>query len=134
MKIAVIALLMVTTLLTACKSLDGTYSPACMAYAGDSIELAGGHYTWDKFTDQVMLGADGKVKDQFPGYPARGSYSVDGETLILTSDAGDRFAEFHLRHDGERLYLMTGEQQAAWQASGSYPNCVLVRGGHDGSQ
>ena len=41
MKIAVIALLMATTLLTACKSLDGTYAPACMAYAGDSIGTPG---------------------------------------------------------------------------------------------
>lgn len=132
MKPAVIALLCAASCLAACKSLYGTYTPACMAYAGDSIELQGGRYTWDKFTDQVMLGPDGKVTDQFPGYPADGSYNLDGDILVLTSDTGDAVAEFHLRESEGRLYLLTDEQNRDWRDSGRYPDCVLVRGGHEG--
>ena len=44
-----------------CVSSEGRYSPDCIAFAGDTIELADGRFEWDKFTDQVRMDDNGKV-------------------------------------------------------------------------
>jgi len=116
-------------LLSACASHEGTYSPDCIAFAGDTIELAGGQIRWDKFTDQVVIDDAGAVVDQFPDYPMQAAYRIDGDKLIIESNPGmpvDAF--FLLRRDGS-VYLLTPEQHDAWLQSERVPDCALVLGG-----
>lgn len=117
-------------LLAACVSHDGLYSPACAAYAGSKIELRGGRFSWDKYTDTVMVDDDGRIVDQFPGFPLQGTYRIDGDTVHMRSAAGETLATMYLRGDGARRYLLTAEQFAAWQDTGKYADCALLRGGH----
>jgi hypothetical protein len=63
---------LVATLLSACVSHEGTYSPGCIAYVGSNITLSDGQFVWEKFTDEVVVNDDGEIVDQFPGYPLRG--------------------------------------------------------------
>lgn len=117
------------TLLTACASHEGTYSPACIAYAGDSIELSGNHFTWDKFTDQVIVNDAGEKVDQFPGYPMRGRYKIDGQKLILDPDTGEAPPDLYLQREGSDYYILTVEQFKEWQETGDRDDCALILGG-----
>jgi len=119
-----------SVLLAGCASYDGTYSPACMAFAGDTIRLSSGRFHWDKFTDQVIVGADGEVVDQFPAYPVQGKYRVDGMRLVLTSDTGKGLDDLYLLNEQKRVYLLQVQEYGEWQASGKTPECALVLGGH----
>lgn len=120
---------LILVLLAACASYDGVYSPACIAFAGDTIELNDGLVRWDKFTDQVIVGEQGDIVDQFPGYPLQANYRVDGNQLILTTDAGTPLDTLFLSRHENRAYLLTSEQHKEWQETGNYPECALVLGG-----
>jgi hypothetical protein len=109
-----------------CLSWEGTYAPSCAAYAGSRIELAGGRFDWDRFTDQVMVDADGKVVDPFPGYPLHGGYRIEGHTVLMTSADGEALAPMHLLQDGGVVYLYTEAEFAAWQANGERAPCPLA--------
>jgi hypothetical protein len=117
-------------LLAACASHDGMYSPSCAAYAGSNIELSGGHFVWGKFTDSVVIGDDGNVVNQFPGYPLVGSYRVDGESIFLESTSGDAVATMYLLQHDDRSYLLTAEQRKDWERAGKLADCALVLGGN----
>ena len=120
--------------LSACATSDGTYSPACIAFAGDTIELSNHRFSWDKFTDQVIVDENGEMVDQFPEYPRRGAFRVDGQRLVLTSDAREELDVMYLVTEGERTYLLTSEQRDEQQKSGNTPTCALVKGGHRGDE
>ena len=76
-------------LLFGCVSHEGTYSPDCIAYAGSNNRLGDGQFVWRKFTDSVVVDDAGEVVNQFPGYPMRGIYRIDGQTLYIESDEGE---------------------------------------------
>lgn len=120
----------VTCLLTACASHEGIYSPACAAYAGSNIELRNDQFTWEKFTDSVVVDDEGEIINQFPDYPMQGSYRIDGQTVIMETAAGEALANLYLHQDGERRYLLTAEQNEAWKQTGEYSDCPLVLGGN----
>ena len=121
------AIILLAGALSGCKGVDGVYLPGCPAYAGDRIELEGGRFTWDKFTDQVKLDADGNPVDPFPGYPRTGNYTIEGDNLtLIMADDGARQA-FHLYVDNGRVMLLTDAQQANLQTNGSHDECALTR-------
>lgn len=122
-----IACIPLLSLLAACPSLDGLYAPACVAYAGNTIELRGDHFVWRKFTDAVVLDSDGNVVDQFPGYPLQGTYRVDGGSIVFESAQGETdVTMFPHRQDGHN-YLLTGEQRDVLTQTGKLADCALVR-------
>jgi hypothetical protein len=117
-------------LFAACASHDGLYSPSCAAYAGNNIELSGGHFTWEKFTDSVVIDDNGEVVNQFPGYPLVGNYRIDGESVFLESSSGEPVATMHLYQHEDRSYLLTTEQRQDWESTGKLAECALALGGN----
>ena len=117
-------------LLLGCKTLDGTYSPGCLAYSGSNIELSNGNFVWEKFSDAVVIDDDGNVVNQFPGFPLRGSYRIDGQTVHMTSAAGESLARMYILAKGDRQYLLTVGQFESLGQAGSLDECALVRGGY----
>jgi len=109
----------------------GTYAPSCVAYEGNTILLSGNVFTWDKFTDEVTLDdADNKV-DPFPGFPVRGTYTVEDDVLRLTTDVGELAAELYLVRRPGQVYLLTAAEFEAWRQEGVVPNCALLLGAGD---
>lgn len=118
-------------LLAACASLDGTYSPDCIAYEGDSVEIRDGRFTWDRFTDAIPVDDAGNPVDATPGYPIQGSFDRSGNALTFTADSGDLLELLYPRqHDG-RQYLLNDEQRERFDSAGEMSDCALVLGGHD---
>lgn len=115
------------SLLAGCLSIDGTYYPGCAAYEGSKVVLGDGNFVWDRYTDQVIVGADGNAVDQFPDYPKRGSYEVDGRVLRMhfTDDQSVETMQVH-QHDG-RLLLLTSAEVDEWERTGGYRDCTLTR-------
>ena len=114
-------------LLAGCASIDGTYNPACTAFSGNTIELDGGRFVWDKFTDQVFVNDAGEVVDQYPEYPMRGRYRLEGDTIHFDSYEGAPLPSMHLREEDGEVYLLTNEQHESWLNANGRPRCPLVR-------
>ena len=127
MTIRLLATLLLFGALAGCKSVDGVYLPACMAYAGDRFELKDGAVVWDKFTDQIRVDDSGEPIDPFPDYPQTGSYGLDGDVLTIVIEGAGTAERFHLHRDNGRLLLLTAAQQRAWESGGRYDDCVLER-------
>jgi hypothetical protein len=127
-----IILVLLAASLFGCASHDGTYTPGCMAYAGSVIKLNNGQFVWDKFTDEVILDDAGNVVDQFPGYPLKGSYQIEGQTLFLSPVSGEPLASLYLQQQRERHYLLTAGQLESLGQSGELDECALVLGGFSG--
>jgi hypothetical protein len=119
--------------LSACISHEGSYTPACAAFAGDKIELHDGQFVWEKFTDSIVIDDDGEVINQSPGFPMRGSYRVDGQKVSMVSASGEALTDMYLREIDNRRYLLTAVQLGAWEKSGQNADCALVLGGKDGN-
>lgn len=117
-------------LLFGCVSHEGTYLPDCIAYAGSNIILDDGQFVWEKFTDSVIVDEGGEIVNQFPGYPMRGSYRIDGQTLYMESAAGETMDKMYLHRRDSRQYLLTAEQFEAWQATGEHAECALMLDGN----
>ncbi len=125
---------LVTTALIAsvafgCATHDGAYSPGCIAYAGSTISLSEGQFTWEKFTDEVTVDDDGAVVNPFPGYPLHGSYRIDRQTVYMESDAGESMDNLYLREHGGRYYLLTSKQRDVAEETGNFDECALTVGG-----
>ena len=121
--------LILVSLLAACVSHEGRYSPACVAYAGSNIELRSGEFAWEKFTDSVVVDDDGEIVNQFPGYPMQGNYRIDSQAVLMESAAGESLATMYLHQRDHRHYLLTAEQHAAWESGSTFAECALVLGG-----
>ena len=117
-----------TALLSGCVSHEGTYSPDCIAYAGSNISLSDGQFFWEKFTDQVVVDDNGEIVNQFPGYPMRGSYRIEGQTVHMESDADELEVKMYLHRRDNRQYLLTADQFEAWEDSGKQADCALMLG------
>lgn len=113
--------------LTACASIDGTYLPSCDAYTGSKIVLTDGRFHWSKFTDQVVVDADGNEVDQFPGFPLEGVYQVVSEVMTLVPDSGESPEILYVQQDGKAVYLLNALEKTALDTSGQRPECVLMR-------
>ena len=126
----IISTTLTAALLVGCVSHEGTYSPGCIAYAGSSISLSDGQFVWEKFTDSVVVDDDGEIINQFPGFPMRGRYRIDGQTLYMESDDGDSLEEMYLHRRDNRQYLLTAEQFEAWETTGKHADCALLLDGN----
>jgi len=115
-------------LLTGCPtdSADGRFLPACSAYEGDSLTLANGRYTWDRFTDSVQVDAEGNAVDAFPAYPKSGSFDINGERLAFTPDDSTTPPFVNLVRANDRVFLLTSEEFSSLQSTGDLPACALV--------
>jgi hypothetical protein len=106
----------------------GTYAPSCVAFEGDTITLSDGTFTWDKFTDEVTVDDAGNTVDPFPGFPVRGTYSIEGAVVHLETAVGELAARLHLVQRPGQVYLLTAGEFAAWQQDGTVPDCALLLG------
>lgn len=113
-------------LLAGCKSVEGTWYPGCPAYEGDRVNFEGGNVVWDRYTDQVSLDSGGKVIDPFPGYPLRGTYTVDGSTVVMTFDDATPARTMHTLMHADKLRLLTASQFQEFSRSGTVEDCVLT--------
>ena len=129
MNCRVYSTLVAALFLVACVSHEGTYSPDCIAYAGSNISLGDGQFVWEKFTDEVVVDEDGKIVNQFPGFPMRGSYRIEGQIVYMESAAGDAMEKMYLHTRDNRQYLLTAEQFEAWQKAGKHADCALMLNG-----
>lgn len=130
MRLNLIVTAWIGAVLSGCASHEGTYSPSCIAFEGSNIQLSDGRFAWEKFTDAVVVDDDGNVVNQFPGYPLRGTYRVEGNAVHMQADSGMATAPMYLHSDGDREYLLSAEQWKAAEASGEYAECALVLGGN----
>lgn len=126
----VIATALIAALLFGCVSYEGTYSPDCIAYAGSNVELSGGQFVWEKFTDQVIVDHDGNVVNQFPGYPMRGTYRIDGQAVYMESATGESMENMYLHRRDDRYYLLTAGQFEALEKTGEHADCALMLRGN----
>lgn len=126
MKNGIVATFVVASLTCGCVYTEGTYTPGCSAFEGSNIQLRDGKFTWEKFTDQIVVDMDGNVVNQFPGYPKHGSYRIDRKVVSLVTTEGEPLEEMYLHRDGNRYVLLSGAQRQDWQDTGDYANCVLM--------
>ncbi len=117
---------MLSLLVSGCTSSEGTYSPGCIAFEGSSIQLQSGRFAWEKFSDQVLVDDEGNVVNQFPDYPKRGTYRIDGQTVFFATEAGTSMENMFLHRDGDQYLLLTADQLRAWEETGKYADCVLT--------
>jgi len=104
---------------------EGTYTPACVAYEGERIELRAGRFEWQRFTDQRTVDQDGNIVDPFPDYPKVGAYRIDaGHLELVTNDDKPPTNWFLVRRAGEQ-YLLTSDQHKAFVTSQALPDCPL---------
>lgn len=113
--------------LAGCAAQEGTFSPSCPAFAGSLLELKDGQFTWTKFTDEVVVDADGKKVDRFPGFPLTGTYRVDGDEVSLTTSTGESLDRFYLHEVGDELYLYTAKEFDHLEKTGEAAKCALKR-------
>ncbi len=116
-------------MISGCVSHEGTYSPDCIAYAGSNVSLSDGQFVWEKFTDEVIVDDDGEIVNQFPGYPMRGSYRIEGQTVYMELDAGEPIEKMYLHRRDNRQYLLSADQFEAWANTGMYADCALMLDG-----
>ena len=126
MNLRVYSTLVAAVFLVACVSHEGTYSPDCIAYAGSNISLSDGQFVWEKFTDAVVVDEAGEIVNQFPGFPMRGSYRIEGQIVHMESAAGDAMEKMYLHTRDNRQYLLTAEQFDAWQKTEKHADCALM--------
>ena len=115
-------------LFAGCATYEGKYVPSCPAYAGDTIELQGGTFVWDKFSDAVAVDDDGERVDQFPDYPMQGNYRIDDEAVMFESSQGDAITTLYLQKNDGQHYLLTLMQYEQLKTAGKSAECALVRG------
>lgn len=107
-------------------NLAGTYTPSCIAFEGNTIELSDSRFTWDKFTDEVSVDDAGNKIDPFPGFPVRGTYVIEDDVVRLTTDVGELAGEMHLVRRPGQVYLLTGDEFEAWERENTVPACALL--------
>ena len=121
-------LIIISLLLSAaCANHEGLYEPACIAYEGNRVELQDGRFEWRRFTDQRVVGDDGKAVDPFPGFPKSGSYRLSAGRMEFASDDGMELGDWYLVDHMRRPYLLNGEQYDAFRQSNKMPECALTR-------
>ena len=87
--------------LAACVSHEGVYAPACSAFAGDRIKLHQGQFSWEKFTDSVVVDGDGEDIR----FPVSAMPSVK-RVYLPSADLEEAIKAIHSKIQGEPLYGM----------------------------
>ena len=123
----VAAFALVFCALAGCRAVEGVYSPGCMAHVGSRIHLSDSEFVWEKFTDQVSVDENGDKIDPFPGYPRRGTYRIDGHSVVLNFDDDESVETLQVREHQGRYLLLTKLQAEAQDATGQFDACVLTR-------
>lgn len=121
------ALVLLVAILSGCVSHEGTYAPDCVAFAGSKITLGDGEFVWEKFTDEVVVNDAGETVDQFPGYPLRGTYRINGQIVRMQSADGAAMENMYLHRHDDHSYLYTAQQFQAWETTGEAAKCALVQ-------
>ena len=98
-----------------------------MAHVGSRIHLSDSEFVWEKFTDQVSVDEDGDKIDPFPGYPRRGTYRIDGHSIVLNFDDDEFVETLQVREHQGRYLLLTKLQAEAQDTTGQFDACVLTR-------
>ncbi len=119
------ALIVFMLLMAACASHDGLYEPACIAYAGDRIELKDGRFEWHKFTDERVVDKDGIIVKPFPEFPKSGTYRITSGRLQLTTDKDLRLDDWFVVVHAKQRYLLNGAQHDTFVQSAKPPDCAL---------
>lgn len=109
----------------ACAGHEGSYEPACIAFAGDRIELRDGRFSWQRFTDQRTLDDAGNVVNPFPGFPKTGSYRISSGRLELVTDDDVRLDDWFIVESAGSRYLLNAKQHRAFVDGGKLPDCAL---------
>lgn len=125
MRVSIIAPIGLSLLLCGCATHEGIYQPSCAAYAGSEIKLGGGRFTWTKFTDEVLVDADGNRVEQFPGFPLHGEYSKTGQQITLISSESEPLEAMFLLPNNGALYLYTADEMDRFETTGERPECAL---------
>jgi hypothetical protein len=113
--------------LAACASgPEGVFEPACLAHAGDRIELRDGRFEWNRFTDEVSVDDEGNRIDPFPGYPKSGRVEIEGDRLSWVADDGTAFDDRYLLEHRGRTWLLSDEQHQGVLDGEPMPACALV--------
>lgn len=120
--------------LSGCASHHGTYEPACVAFAGDSVTLDGESFVWDRSTDAIRVDASGNAINPYPNYPMHGSYTVDGGAVRMRTADGKKLDAHYLHKIAGTYRLLDADQNENWQERGQYDDCVLTLGGEDALQ
>ena len=125
-RLAILAGILVSGCAT--KGPQGVFEPACIAHAGDRIEMSGGRFEWDRFTDHVNVDDSGNRIDPYPDYPKTGTVATGKfSKLEFTGDDGTAVGERYLLDYRGRTYLLTYEQNEAVLDGEEMPACALVR-------
>ncbi len=122
----VLALLALIGCRTGGEPLEGSFVPACTAFAGDRMSFREGQYSWNKFTDERRIGPDGEPVDPYPDFPKTGDFELDGDAVRLLQEDGSVLASWYPHDRAGQLLLLNQSQQDAWSASGTYPDCPLA--------
>ena len=126
-KWAGVGVVLAASRLTGCASgPEGVFEPACIAHAGDRIELSKGRFEWDRFTDAVAVDDDGNRVDPFPGYPKTGSFETDGEKVMWSADDGSALDERYLLDYRGRTWLLSYDENEAVLDGEAIPDCALA--------
>lgn len=120
-----ITLIALTLLLSACANQEGVYEPACVAYEGDRVELKGGRFEWQRFTDERVVDAAGNVVPPFPGFPKTGTFRESNGRLEFFTDDRVRLDDWFLVESAGQRYLLDAKQHNAFLDSGAPPECAL---------
>lgn len=112
--------------LSGCASHEGLYEPDCAAFEGETIELVAGQFVWQRFTDQVVIGDNGKPVDAFPNFPKRGAYKKSGNDIVLAPDEGNGTQERRtIKRIADETYLLSEAEHQSYLEQGSMPRCAL---------
>ena len=55
-----------------------------------------------------------------------GAYRIDGQSVHLRTDTGESVQTMVLHERNKHQYLLTAEQFAELESSGTFPECALV--------
>lgn len=114
-------------LLAGCANHEGRFEPSCMAFAGETIELRDGRFSWNRFTDEERISEDGARIDPYPDFPKSGSYTLKKDRVYLLVGGKTVDVERRLYDYNGDLYLLTPEQHDSVSSNARIPECALQR-------
>ncbi len=120
-----ITLFVAVLLLCGCQSTDGRYVPSCVAYEGDTIELRGGKFVWNRFTDEVRLDESGNKIDAFPDFPKTGTYVKSASRIELSVEGDETQQTYYLLSLDNQTYLLSAAEQGRYAFDGVVERCAL---------
>ena len=118
---------LIAVFLCSCTTVDGLYTPSCVAYEGSEIELSADRFTWRRFTDERKLDEHGQPLESFPDFPKTGRYESHGSRIDLIPEDGSPAVRFHVKVESKDTYLLTDAEADGLRSGGEMPECALRR-------